>query len=48
MRQAGQADTHLIHVASRSYTLNCNWKVFCDNYLVPPRFPSSSRLSAGL
>jgi hypothetical protein len=36
MKEAGQADTHLIHVESCSYTLNCNWKVYCDNYLVRP------------
>ena len=23
----------LVHVKSKSYTLNCNWKVFIDNYL---------------
>ena len=30
---AGIAD-ELVHVASREYILDCNWKVFCDNYLV--------------
>ena len=25
------------HVGSREYTLRCNWKVFCDNYLVSRR-----------
>lgn len=34
MEAAGMTDSHLQHVASRLYTLNCNWKVFCDNYLV--------------
>lgn len=34
MEAAGIADSHLVHVASQSYTLQCNWKVFCDNYLV--------------
>ncbi|CAL8467964.1 g7502 [Coccomyxa elongata] len=33
MEAAGMTDSHLQHVASRLYTLNCNWKVFCDNYL---------------
>ncbi|EIE20824.1 choline monooxygenase, partial [Coccomyxa subellipsoidea C-169] len=33
MEAAGIADSHLVHVASQSYTLQCNWKVFCDNYL---------------
>ena len=23
----------MTHVARREYELNCNWKVFCDNYL---------------
>ncbi|XP_078175530.1 choline monooxygenase, chloroplastic-like isoform X1 [Carex rostrata] len=26
-------DTSLTHVCRRDYTINCNWKVFCDNYL---------------
>ncbi|KAK9806625.1 hypothetical protein WJX73_001477 [Symbiochloris irregularis] len=33
LRAAGMADEDLVHVASRSYHLNCNWKVFCDNFL---------------
>ncbi|GLJ26961.1 hypothetical protein SUGI_0527890 [Cryptomeria japonica] len=24
---------NLQHIARREYTINCNWKVFCDNYL---------------
>ncbi|EEH54460.1 chloroplast envelope protein translocase family, partial [Micromonas pusilla CCMP1545] len=31
MRSAGVAE--MTHVARREYELNCNWKVFCDNYL---------------
>jgi choline monooxygenase len=31
--EAGIADP-LVHVASRAYEIQCNWKVFCDNYLV--------------
>jgi len=27
----------LVHVARREYTLECNWKVFADNYLVGGR-----------
>ena len=27
-------DRQLVHVACRTYSLNCNWKVFVDNYLV--------------
>ncbi len=34
MKAAGMTDIQLLHVASRDYKLNCNWKVFCDNYLV--------------
>lgn len=34
MEAAGITDDHLVHVASRAYSLQCNWKVFCDNYLV--------------
>ena len=34
MEAAGMCDRQLVHVASRSYTLDCNWKVFVDNYLV--------------
>ncbi|BBN06543.1 choline monooxygenase [Marchantia polymorpha subsp. ruderalis] len=26
-------DSSLLHVGKREYTINCNWKVFCDNYL---------------
>eukprot|EP00249_Psilotum_nudum_P016215 c25721_g1_i2 orf=130-1485(+) len=26
-------DASLCHVARREYVINCNWKVFCDNYL---------------
>ncbi|KAL0302403.1 UNVERIFIED_CONTAM: Choline monooxygenase, chloroplastic [Sesamum angustifolium] len=26
-------DTSLVYVCRRVYTLECNWKVFCDNYL---------------
>ncbi|GJN39227.1 hypothetical protein PR202_gb28332 [Eleusine coracana subsp. coracana] len=26
-------DTSLPHICRREYTINCNWKVFCDNYL---------------
>ncbi|KAK9817021.1 hypothetical protein WJX72_008478 [[Myrmecia] bisecta] len=32
MQACGMAD-QLQHVATRTYDLNCNWKVFCDNYL---------------
>lgn len=28
------ADSQLVHLVRREYVLNCNWKVFCDNYLV--------------
>lgn len=34
MEGAGMCDGQLVHVASRSYSLACNWKVFVDNYLV--------------
>ena len=34
MEAAGMCDRQLVHVASRSYSLDCNWKVFVDNYLV--------------
>lgn len=26
-------DTNLKHICRREYTIKCNWKVFCDNYL---------------
>lgn len=26
-------DADLCHVARKEYNINCNWKVFCDNYL---------------
>ena len=31
LKEAGILDVGLTHVASRTYHLNCNWKVFCDN-----------------
>ncbi|XP_031480265.1 choline monooxygenase, chloroplastic isoform X2 [Nymphaea colorata] len=30
---AGGVDHSLKHVCRREYNINCNWKVFCDNYL---------------
>ncbi|CAA0821443.1 Choline monooxygenase- chloroplastic [Striga hermonthica] len=30
---SGGVDTSLDYVCRRIYTLDCNWKVFCDNYL---------------
>lgn len=33
MQAAGAADS-LVHVAAEEWTLQCNWKVFVDNYLV--------------
>ncbi|XP_039119094.1 choline monooxygenase, chloroplastic [Dioscorea cayenensis subsp. rotundata] len=29
----GGIDSSLKHVCRREYTIQCNWKVFCDNYL---------------
>ena len=34
MEAAGIKDESLQHVASKEYNLQCNWKVFADNYLV--------------
>lgn len=34
MEAAGMTDTSLVHIASQEYHLDCNWKVFVDNYLV--------------
>ena len=31
LKEAGILDAGLTHVASRTYHLKCNWKVFCDN-----------------
>ena len=28
----------LVYARRMDYDLNCNWKVFCDNYLVRPPF----------
>eukprot|EP00878_Enallax_costatus_P036372 GHUV01040836.1.p1 GENE.GHUV01040836.1~~GHUV01040836.1.p1 ORF type:complete len:414 (+),score=106.34 GHUV01040836.1:946-2187(+) len=33
LRDLGMCDRHLVHITRREYLLNCNWKVFCDNYL---------------
>jgi hypothetical protein len=33
MHEAGMADSSLVHITRREYVLNCNWKVFADNYL---------------
>nr|VDD40641.1 unnamed protein product [Brassica oleracea] len=29
----GGVDSHLSFICRREYTIDCNWKVFCDNYL---------------
>ena len=34
MLAAGISLTNMQHVHSQTYQLQCNWKVFCDNYLV--------------
>ena len=34
MKAGGMLDGGLQHVATREYRLQCNWKVFADNYLV--------------
>lgn len=34
LQQLGMCDDDLVHLTRREYVLNCNWKVFCDNYLV--------------
>lgn len=34
LQECGMADVQLLHIARREYVLGCNWKVFCDNYLV--------------
>ena len=34
MKADGMLDRGLQHVATREYYLQCNWKVFADNYLV--------------
>lgn len=34
MAAAGAADAGLLHVARRVYRLTCDWKVYCDNFLV--------------
>ena len=31
LKEAGILDAGLTHVATRTYHLKCNWKVFCDN-----------------
>ncbi|KAL8483783.1 hypothetical protein ACS0TY_026463 [Phlomoides rotata] len=31
--RANGVDTSLKYICSRTYTIDCNWKVFCDNYL---------------
>ena len=34
LKGSGACREHMAHVASREYHIGCNWKVFCDNYLV--------------
>ncbi|GAA0155275.1 oxygenase [Lithospermum erythrorhizon] len=31
--RAGGVDSPLSYICRREYIINCNWKVFCDNYL---------------
>ncbi|KMZ72255.1 Choline monooxygenase, chloroplastic [Zostera marina] len=33
MLSMNKIDTNLKHICRREYTIKCNWKVFCDNYL---------------
>lgn len=33
MHALGMADSSLAHITRKEYVLNCNWKVFADNYL---------------
>lgn len=33
LENVGACDSNLRHVARCEYTINCNWKVYCDNYL---------------
>lgn len=33
MQELGMADSSLVHITRREYVLECNWKVFADNYL---------------
>eukprot|EP00898_Chlorokybus_atmophyticus_P002486 jgi/Chlat1/3238/Chrsp22S08810 len=33
LSEAGMNNVDMKHVATREYELNCNWKVYCDNYL---------------
>lgn len=34
LQASGACRPGLVHVASREYSLRCNWKIFADNYLV--------------
>lgn len=34
MKAAGITLSDMKHVKTQHYHINCNWKVFCDNYLV--------------
>jgi hypothetical protein len=33
MHEVGMSDSSLVHLTRREYVINCNWKVFADNYL---------------
>ena len=34
MKAAGISLANMAHVKTQHYQIKCNWKVFCDNYLV--------------
>ncbi len=34
MQAADISLTNMKHIKTQHYQINCNWKVFCDNYLV--------------
>lgn len=34
MKAADISLANMKHVKTQTYQINCNWKVFCDNYLV--------------
>ena len=47
MHDLGMCDSNLVHITRREYVINCNWKVFCDNYLVRKSAPGAAVMVTG-
>jgi hypothetical protein len=47
MQGVGMSDSSLVHITRREFVINCNWKVFADNYLDGGYHVSTAAAAAG-